>query len=268
MSNNVIVFYHNHCQDGLMSAFCFRKKFPDATFYPAMYDGVLPPDVSDKEVYVVDFAYSREVMLDMKAKAKSLVVLDHHKSAMERLGDLDFCQFDMSKSGAGLSWDYLYPDKPRHWLVDQTEDVDLWRFKRPNSREVNCAIRSYPLTFETFDMLEKLQPEDLLVEGKAILRYQQNMVNDIAKKAYEVEIQGHKVLMVNSPVLQSEVGAYLSNNRPFGVVYFDNEHGDVVYSLRSKDGGEDVSKIAKAISPNGGGHYFASGVRVKRSEKL
>lgn len=271
--DNRVVIYHGYCSDGLGAAWAFHHVMPDALFHPAIHDNSPPPDVTDKEVYVIDFAYSREIMLDMKAKAKSLVLLDHHKSAMERLGDLPFCTFDMNRSGAGMAWDYLFPEK-RHWLIDYTEDCDLWNWKLPNSREINAAVKSYPISFETLYEFKarNLEPgtpgwDSMILEGAAIRRAEMNMVNNIVRKAREIDVHGHKVLMVNSPVLQSDVAAVLAEGRPFGIAWFENEKGERVYSLRSRKGGVDVAEIA-AKFPGGGGHARASGFRLPAGEGL
>lgn len=271
--DNHIIIYHAYCSDGLGAAWAFHHKMPNAVFHPAVH-GSNPPDVTGKDVYMLDFAYSRDIVLDMKSKANSLIVLDHHKSKMEELGDLSFCFFDMTRSGAGIAWDYLF--SKRHWLIDYTEDKDLWNWKLPLSREVNANLQSRPLTFDTLYSLEKLDPKSLwnrgewkrfIAEGEAILRAQRNMVDDIIKKAREIEIQGYKVRCVNSPVLQSEVAGYLAHNRPFGVAWFENEAGERVYSLRSRPGGVDVSKIA-AHYPGGGGHMASAGFRLKNGMNL
>lgn len=267
--NNKIVIYHGYCSDGLAAAWAFHHVMPEALFYPAIHNNLPPPDVENAEVYILDYAYSRETMLDMKSKAKSLVLLDHHKTAMERLGDLDFCTFDMNRSGAGMAWDYLFPK--RHWLIDYTEDCDLWNWKLPYSREINAAVKSYPISFETFYTLNDTNGgelilieeiyDDLYIEGSAIRRAEQNMVNGIIRKAREVVVHGHKVLMVNSPVLQSDVAATLAEGRPFGIAWYENEVGEHVYSLRSRAGGVDVADIA-AKFPGGGGHARAAGFRL------
>lgn len=267
MENNIVVIYHDHCSDGIAAAWCFYRVHPKAQYYAAKHDGTPPPDVTGKEVYIVDFSYDKETLLDIKSKAKSLVLLDHHKSAMEKLGSLDFCTFDMKRSGAGMAWDYVYPGKPRHWLINYTEDKDLWRWAIPDSREVNAALQSYPLTFDSMDKLSQMQPFDLKHEGAAILRANQNMVDGIVKKARDVIVQDYVVPVVNSGVLQSEVCNYLAKNRPFAVAWFENEIGERVYSLRSTDGGVDVSHIAGHY-PNGGGHARAAGFRLKPGENL
>jgi uncharacterized protein len=262
-----MVIYHAHCSDGLGAAWVFHQAMPNAEFCPILAGSNEPPDVDGKNVFIVDCAYPRDTILKLRDRARSLLVLDHHKSNMEALGDLDFCQFDMTRSGIGLAWDYLFPHKQRHWLVNYIEDKDLWRWIFPNSREINCAIQSYPLSFEGFYILQDMKPDDLISEGMAIHRYQKNMVDSIVKKAREIEIQGHKVLIVNTNVLQSEVAGFLAINRPFGVSWFENEFGHKVYSLRSKDGGKDVSEIAKKY-PGGGGHFHSAGFRLKLGDSI
>lgn len=271
--SNQLVIYHAHCSDGLGAAWAFHHEMPKAVYYPAIH-GSPPPDVTNKEVYILDFAYSREVMLEMKAKAKSLVVLDHHKSAMEKLGDLSFCTFDMNRSGAGMAWDYLF--SKRHWLIDYTEDCDLWAWKLPYSREINCAVKSYPLTFETLYNFKNQKLDSfwkrgkwkaLINEGAAIMRSQQTMVDTILNKAYEGVVQGYLIKIVNTPVLQSEVAGKLALNAPFGVAWFQNEKGEKIFSLRSRKDGVDVSKIAGKY-PGGGGHAAAAGFRLQPGESL
>lgn len=265
--SNKIVIAHGDCSDGLVGAWCFHKAIPDATFHFARYGSCAPPDVSGKEVYVVDFSYPRDVLIEMAAKANYIRVLDHHKSAQEALEGLDFCGFDMERSGAGLAWDHLFPDQERHWIVDYTEDRDLWRFDLPYSREVNAVLQSHPLTFDALYALEKKSWRSLVPAGEAILRSHQQLVNQICEKAREVEIQGYKILMANTSVLQSEVGSKLAEGRAFGVAYFENEVGDRVYSFRADKKSEtDLTKIVAAYG--GGGHRTAAGARLKAGESL
>lgn len=256
--NNLIIF-HAACSDGIVSAFCMHKKYPNAEFYAARYDSPIP-DFSNKNVYIVDFSYPRTTMLEIKQKAASVVLLDHHKSAFESLSDLDFCHFDMNKSGAMLAWEYCFSEKAP-WICEYTQDRDLFKFALPYSEEINSAMQSYPLTIDSIENLSNRDINDLIIEGSVILRANKNMVNTIVNKAKEVEIQGYKVLAVNSSVLQSDVGHLLANNRPFAAVWFENEDGKRIYSLRSSnDGGIDVSKIAAQYG--GGGHFHSAAFRI------
>ncbi|MGH7743701.1 MAG: phosphohydrolase [Candidatus Dormibacteria bacterium] len=297
--SNPLVLFHASCADGFCAAWLFHRRFPGAEFIAVQY-GDEAPDVHGRDVYIVDFSFPRGVLLAMKEQAASLIVLDHHKTAQADLADLDFCTFDMSKSGGRLAWEYLNRvDWEPPWLVTYTEDRDLWLWKAPFSREINAALHSYKFDFGVWDGLDRLPSSALIVEGKAILRYQQGVVDGHVKNAKEIEIDGHKVLAVNATTMISEIagelakalcqrcdgdgkahgadrpfessgtGDYPGNcpvcrgigHRPFGVCWFDTADRKRVYSLRSRDGGIDVSAVAKVHG--GGGHKQAAGFSVR-----
>lgn len=252
-----LVLYHASCWDGFCAAWAFRRQRPDAECVPVQY-GESPPDVTGREVYVLDFSYKREVLLKMKESAKYLLVLDHHKTAEADLAGLDFCLFDMNRSGGRMTWEY-FVDKNPPWLVTYTEDRDLWTWSLPYSREINAALRTYPLEFDVWETLNVDSPDKLITEGHAILKAEAAIIRSHVNNAYEVEIDGHKVLCVNATMLISEIAGELAKGRPFGVTWFEGADGDRVCSLRSRDGGVDVSAIAK--SRGGGGHRNAAGFR-------
>lgn len=273
-----LVLYHAGCWDGFCAAWLAHKAFPDAQFVPVQY-GQEPPDVTGRDVWILDFSYKRPVLLAMKEKAKDILVADHHKTAQADLEGLDWCIFDMEKSGARLTWELLWDnkllpaawleDRPSlcnliaPWLVDYTEDRDLWRWSLPSSKAVNAALRTFPLEFALWDRLAKKHADELVQEGNAIIRYQQKLIESHVNHAYETDISGHKVLCVNCTCadLTSEVAGELAKDRPFGVCWFEAEEGNMrVFSLRSRDGGIDVSEIAKAHG--GGGHARAAGFSV------
>jgi oligoribonuclease NrnB/cAMP/cGMP phosphodiesterase (DHH superfamily) len=155
-------------------------------------------------------------------------------------------------------WAVKNPDIPD--IVRYIEDRDLWRFELPHSKEINAALSSYPRDFAVWDQLENKKIEELILEGTAILRYQTQLVDFLAKEAEEVDIAGHKVLSINSPVLQSELGNRLAQGHPFGAVWYDQK-GKRKYSLRSAADGVDVSEVAKQYG--GGGHKAASGFSIR-----
>lgn len=280
-----LVIYHGGCNDGFCAAWLAWKHFNgEADFHPANY-GEPPPDVTDRTVYILDFSYKRPVMLEMAKAAKKLFVLDHHKTAAKELEGLSlvhghpdegtniFCKFDMAKSGGRLTWEHfagierdrytlateVFRSEP--WLVAFTEDRDLWLWKLHASKEINAALASYPREFETWDMFSNWKGEQLANfarEGAAILRYQRQLVDLAVQNAVEIEIDGHKVLSVNTTCLVSEIGERLAKDRPFGATFFiRGSDGKKIWSLRSRDGGIDVSEVAKRHG--GGGHKQAAG---------
>lgn len=279
------MLYHAHCWDGFCSAWLFKQAFPDAEFHPASY-GDEPPDVSGKQVFIVDFSYKRRVLSAIAQQASSLVLLDHHKTTIEDLAGMNYEGYavvlDVNKSGGRLAWEYLYsnrllPDrwlsannsgyslKISPWLVDYTEDRDLWRWKLPHSREINAALRSYPLDFQMWDIFASWkwggdEMAGFAREGVAILRREKQIIDDHVRHARETEIGDYKGLCVNATVLFSEIAGELAKGRPFGTCYFDRLDGKRQYSLRSEEGGVDVSEIAKRYG--GGGHKHAAGFEI------
>lgn len=282
--SKTLVLFHANCADGFASAWIAHRKFgDDAEYIPVQY-GQEPPDVAndkDRPLYILDFSYSRNVMFRLAAlRHAEMIVLDHHKTAQAALdgleielaanncGDALTAHFDMGKSGARLSWEFFFSREPIPYLVRLVEDRDLWRWKLPDSREFSAAIASYPKTFEVWDRLGKNINEprcecydeygdSLIEQGSAILRYQQQLVDSACENATEIEMDGHKVLSVNSTVLFSEIAGKLAENRPFGAAYFIRADGKKQWSLRSRDEGVDVSEVAKRHG--GGGHRNAAG---------
>lgn len=261
------VIYHANCWDGFCSAWLMHQfSGMDLDYHAAQY-GELPPNVRGRDVWVLDFSYPRQSMQVMAQEARNLVVLDHHKTAQAALEGLPYCTFDMGLSGAQLTWNWLCSGHAPSlsefapWLVDYTADRDLWLWALPDSKEVNAALRSYPLDFEVWDRLyTEESPETLKRDGAAILRAEEVTIQVHVARAREINFDGHKVLSVNATSLFSEIAGRLAEGRPFGIVWFERD-GVRQYSLRSRDGGIDVSEIAKAHG--GGGHRNAAGFEVE-----
>lgn len=252
-----LILFHAGCWDGFCAAWIARKKFDEIEAIPVHYGNPIP-DVTRREVFILDFSYSRDVLLGAYKQAASLVVLDHHATAREALSGLGFCKFESDKSGARMAWEYWFGLKPSPWLVDYVEDRDLWRHALPNSMEINAAIRSYPLDFEQWDQIEVMMcRDDLAVEGHAIRRAEKQVINTQVRNAHEIELGGFQVLCVNATAFFSETAGELAKDRPFGACWFERKDGHRQWSLRSDENGIDVSQIAKRHG--GGGHFHAAG---------
>jgi uncharacterized protein len=274
MTARPLVLYHANCPDGFCAAWVAHRQFGGGADYLPVQYGEPPPDVSGRDVFIVDFSYKRPVMLEVIGAARAVVVLDHHKTAAAELaGDLSVVLpgpslrqphvvFDLTKSGGRLTWEHFFPGKPAPWLVDYTEDRDLWRWKLDWSREISAFIASHPHRFSLWDGWDLTPPGcgawDTFVDaGSAILRYQAQQVEAICATAREVDLDGHKVLAANAPVLISEVAGRLAEGRPFGASWFVRSDGKQQWSLRSRDGGVDVAEVARRRG--GGGHRNAAG---------
>ena len=80
-----ICIYHGNCADGFTAAWAVWKRFGDEfDYFPGVYQQP-PPDVTGRDVLLVDFSYKRDVLQKMAETARSILVLDHHKSASDDL---------------------------------------------------------------------------------------------------------------------------------------------------------------------------------------
>ena len=247
------------------------------------YHGTPHPNMAFREVYILDFSYKRNEMRAILSEAQSVVLLDHHKTAQSELDGLidefvqrpdliqnkagsalPYIRLDMTKSGGRIAWEYFaaiggWQGMASPWLVDYTEDRDLWRHALPESENINAALRSYPLDFALWDEFNGNvgQREMFKREGSAIRRAERAIVDTHVRNARKIELDGHSILAVNATVLFSEIAGELAKDAPFGACYFDRHDGKRQWSLRSRDGGIDVSEIAKRRG--GGGHAQAAG---------
>lgn len=286
-----ICIYHSPCADGFGAAWAVWRRFDGVQFIPGVY-GEAPPDVTGKDVVIVDFSYKAPILHEMAAKAATLVILDHHKTAKEDLAllppplDGDYnpsvmlnwqreCNapasihalFDMERSGAQMAWDYFFPGHPRPKLIDYVGDRDLWRFKLHRSRDIAALVFSYPYSFATWDELARqIESEDyfegLADQGAAIERKHHKDIGELlAQTKRSMIIGGQSVPVANLPyTMASDAAGTLAKDAPFAACYFDR-HDARIFSLRSRgDGGADVSAIAKTYG--GGGHKNAAGFQM------
>ena len=101
-----LVLHHDDA-DGFCAAWVFHKFRPDVEFRSAIFGDVPPEDVKGRNVFLLDFHFKRNALLSTAKKAKSVVVLDHHPTTEQELGDLDFVVVGKDKAGCRMVWDYF-----------------------------------------------------------------------------------------------------------------------------------------------------------------
>lgn len=250
-----IVLYHAECSDGFGAAWALWKKFPSARFFPVKHGHPPPPDLKDLRVVIVDFSYARPILEAMANETKELLVLDHHITAERTLDGFSNAYFDQTKSGAVLSWEWAH-GTAAPWLLQYIQDKDLWTWALPGSREINAALASYPFDFNVWDNFTQSTLEQ---DGRAILRYEHELVGKLAAQASMMEFQGIVVPAVQSSILTSQIGERLSPHHPFCLIWHDRD-GRRYFSMRSRSDGTDVGRIAASFG--GGGHTHAAGFSV------
>lgn len=262
MNPKPLCIYHHDCADGFAAAWVVRKYFGDGNvdFHPGIY-GKPPPDVTGRDVILVDFSYKRPTMLALIEQARSVLILDHHATAQDDLKDLPepaVTVFDMNRSGAMIAWEHFFRDQQAPLLLTYIEDRDLWRFSYPSTRDVTSALFAYPFEFLVWDVLIENGVRGLINEGLAINRARRKDVAQLIEATRRMaQIGEHIVPVANVPwMFASDVGHELSKDYPFAATYYDDADGRR-WSLRSQPEGADVAAIAESFG--GGGHTHAAG---------
>lgn len=273
-----LCIYHGNCADGFGAAWVVRRALgDDVEFFAATYQQD-PPDVTGRDVIMVDFSYKRPVLEGMIEQCASLLILDHHKTAEADLAFLppplpfgtksDYkaqALFDMERSGAMIAWNYFFPEEPDKeapMLIQHIHDRDLWKFELEGTREIQAALFSFPYDFDVWDELFDVDnPDGLFTQGQAIDRKHFKDINEfIVAAGNRMVILGYDVPCLNAPYMwSSDAGHIMAEGEKFAACYWDTADGRI-FSLRSADDGMDVSAIAKVFG--GGGHKHAAGFKL------
>jgi uncharacterized protein len=261
------------CMDGLFAAYVAKSRLTDAILVPAVYGE--PPELELMEgdaIYLLDLTYPAPVLMKWAEKA-GVIVLDHHKSAMNDLQGLSGAittEFDMNRSGAVMAWNYFFPDKTEPLLFRYVQDRDLWRKKLPDCDLISLGLSEimHDLTLdqcmdEINDLFECYGSIEVLVELGKSAQAEIDEVIDYAKTYHTTKsVLGYTTAYFicktdRQRQAYSDIGNALAKLRKdcdFAII----QTGDG-WALRST--GFDVSRIAKMLG--GGGHNCASGCKAE-----
>jgi oligoribonuclease NrnB/cAMP/cGMP phosphodiesterase (DHH superfamily) len=292
-----VCIYHFPCDDGFAAAWIARRKWPDVAIKGTNYGLPFPEvDIAGKNLLIADFSYKPDVLRTLAARASSIVILDHHKTAeadlaefkVEVSGGAKFvaadvggtfrdlaelnhpaiaAHFDMQRSGASLTWEFCFADEPPPLFIRLIEDRDLWRMSLPETRAFSLFLRSYPYDLERWDWIADCMsrnPDHVLADAKGIERfYDRRLAEMIPTATLKVIGRWKDVPVAHAPYA---FGSDLANEllkaypaAPFAAVVVD-AYGGRSYLLRSDDSRQDVSEVARSFG--GGGHRNAASFRV------
>ncbi len=286
------VFYHKNCSDGFGSAWAAYKLLEqtlkaEVVYLPIDWNREIDiPLLTGMRVFFFDIAVWRDQLEAIAEVAESVEVWDHHKTTSDKVGDMDCVHVDFSKSGAVLAWERCVKEvedangpmptvatalntktsEPPE-ILQYVQDGDLYKHALENSEEFSSMIQSYPYDFKTWDIISADVQSYIKDEGIVILRADRSRMKErIVPLSYEIELEGQKILAVNSPIFPSALGAMLKDKYGVGLVWFAN--GDTMnVSLRSAaPDGVNVATLAEAFG--GGGHKAASGFSAPIDSKL
>lgn len=284
-----ICIYHENCDDGFASAWIISNVWRDVDFRPCTYGNAVPDhDIDGKHVIIVDFSFKKDVLTELAKRAASIVILDHHKTArnglvglpthpsldrhivtheMKSRGANILLSFDMDKSGARMTWEFCHPGVEPSDFILAIEDRDLWALKLPDSKLVAMYLRTVERTFANWDHVEWLyehERDQFLRGAKLVDDFYWLRIREIMDNAVKTHFHGFdNVAIVHLPesFASDTLNALLNKHPdiPFAVGVVDKK-GIKKFSMRSRDGGVDVSEIA--LKFGGGGHHSAASFRI------
>ena len=164
--------------------------------------------------------------------------------------------------------EYFHPEKPVPDLLQMIQDRDLWKWKIPGSNNVLNYLEVHGDDVTTWDEILPLRGF-IYRDGEIISRYQQRLIDKAISRddTRIVNIDGHRVILLNSTVFPSEIGSSLCEKHgkevDYSMTYTINANGLACLSIRSI-GDFDVSKIA--LKYGGRGHRNAAGAKVSLSK--
>lgn len=264
-----LVLYHANCTDGSGSALSAYLIFGDSAEYiPVQYGEAPPPFTAGDILYIVDFSYPRDVLLEMAERASVIQVIDHHKTAEADLESIDHpnikVHFDMNQSGAVMTWKFFHPDRSVPPLLQHIQDRDLWLFKMHGSKQIHRALGMYEDWRDWAQFLYEVRT--LIAEGEAIIRFLEVQTARIIGGPPRNFFGTNEVVPIfNLPgfMISDALNQALDDHPecPYAVGFIILP-GKTLYSLRSRTA-EDVDVSAIAQKFGGGGHKHAAGFSTK-----
>ncbi|XP_022639711.1 uncharacterized protein LOC106765373 isoform X3 [Vigna radiata var. radiata] len=271
------VLYHYPCPDGAFAAlaahlyFKATSLFSPLFFTNTVYNPIRVQDLPLNEIgdlYLLDFVGPDGFIEEVSTKVQRVIILDHHKTALERLGNDD----SLVKHSSVLD-----EFERARQLFLYVEDGDLWRWRLQNSKAFSSGLKDLNIEFDArknpslFDQLLSLDSNTIISRGMLSLSLKQNLIDDCLIKSYEIALGngafGH-CLAVNADTtlsqLRSELGHQLAIKskemklRGIGAVVYkvpELENDQLLkISLRSEKN-EDTTPITQEFG--GGGHRNA-----------
>lgn len=268
----LILYHGRNCSDGFGAALAAWLFYGDRAEFVGLDHGDVQtladlPATDGRAVYILDFSFASDILQGIEERAAKLVMLDHHKSAAEKLSGFacrcGVIHFDMNKSGARLAWEFFHPEQPVPALIAYIEDRDIWKWEFAQSAGFLSALDMEPKEFARWQEIAAFSAEQLaffMARGEAMDAKYRKMATDLAENAQPLVFNGVEGLMLNAPgVFHSLVGDILSaKTGTFALMWSASAKG-VKAGLRSQ---RNFDCIALAESMGGGGHAQACGFKM------
>lgn len=281
-NQKALIIYHGNCIDGMTACWVMwnylKGKVSSVETHAAEYQNPFPK-TDASTVYVVDFSYPRDVILEER-KSRRVVIIDHHASAIAKIKDLEDTYLDTERSGAMLALNYAMEflgaellstsqeDQDLIKFVTHVQDRDLNRMRLTDTASYHAWLTSKDMTLQNWNAIIRVPPRTIVQEGFAMDRYHKGLIGKLINNNlmwWDIPGFGKGIPVLNTT---KEFGGDACNEiltrylEPKFALYFYNyeENGKEYryYGARSKP---DHNLIPMAQHFGGGGHPQASAWR-------
>lgn len=277
--SKVFCITHSADLDGHSSGAIVLLKHPEATVIGWNYGEAIPEIPDDHHVIITDISYPMEKMLAMAGKARSFTWIDHHISAIKEYekyfkGENPLItavhpEGDERVAACELTWRHLFPNEPAPEVIRLLGAYDCFRHKdTPEEQDVlqfQFAARSKYNTPKECLALFELDKEEvyemMYEDGKAISGFLKSEALVTLKRAFDVDVEGHKFLCVNAErfnLINFDIDYHKMGYDGSTCFWYNNNQW--YFSLYNENGTVDCSVLAK--KRGGGGHAAASGFEL------
>ena len=273
-NDTVFCLYHDDA-DGRCSAAIVRRVFGSSVRLHAIdYGDPVPWEVieaSDK-VVIVDFSLPLEDMRRAQ-KTSDLVWIDHHKTALNKLSEMEGIPGlrSLDEAACVLTWRTFFPDQPVPKAVVYIGDRDTWRHAYDDTAPFSEGLHqedTRPWNDELWKPLlddESDRVEALIQRGTVLHQARvQRIKRQIKRYGFEVIFEGYQTLAINARG-SGEMGAMIRQlGYEIGYCYIEAEqNGEIKTFVTLYSDRVDVSEIARKFG--GGGHAGAAGFSIERT---
>jgi len=276
----ILVITHGGCPDGTAAGFVMSLKYPDAVVYGAQIRNFAEDKklqeifLGFRKLFIVDYSYPKDVILDFCSHYDSVTIYDHHVTAQK---DLVFDEppanlkvvFDMNRCGTEICWDEEF-QKERSWWIKHISDRDLWKWEDKNSHAFSEAFSVMGINSTTLRIINEYTLDEIAemyALGNSVRQYREKLYTKICESAFITQFEGYTVYAINIDIYQSDIGNILAS-RPgidFAVIYRQDPTSTQRWyiSLRGTKKEINLADLAKRLGQrsgtSGGGHPLAAG---------
>jgi len=264
----MLIIHHNDI-DGFASAAVVAKNYdyePKMLRFYGMHHGMELPLIYNNEIVViVDFAPSTTEEFDQIIKtAGDVFWIDHHQTSIEKHEKFNYLKGirRVGTAACELCWEYFFTGHEMPEVIKLLGDYDVWKFAYGDrTKNFQSAARVLDMRPSNYDLWSSLFEgkiiDSMVTEGGLITKIsQQNWNRSVRSIGHIAAYNGYMLVCCNVQGSSATFSSVKKDIFEIMAVYSHNGRTFKV-TLYSREGGADVSVIAKKFG--GGGHKHASG---------